>query len=379
MTSKRKLLRLVNENRVSGWDDPRLLTLCGLRRRGVRPQGIKKFCDAIGVTVGQSLHPMSLFEEMVREDLDPVCPRRMVVLDPLLVDIVDYAAAEECGPVSNHPSDKSLGSRTLKFTKALYIDRDDLNEAGGADYYRFSKVGDEVKLKGAYVLKLQEIIRDASGMVISLKCTHDKSTKDGMPTDRKVRGVVHWVDAKSAVDAEVRVIHNLFLPDDGSKGEDMMAYVNPDSMVRFGNAKCEAVMREEVIGEDSSVKNLVRYQFERKGFFTADRDSSAKTLVFNRTVPLKESSAVKNMVGGNQDSRKAEQEKQKAEKERLMKVKPEEYFKTEFKGTYTKFDERGVPTHGIDGEEISKSGRKKLEKDFEKQKKLHEGWLKTNK
>ena len=386
VTSKRKLLRLVNEKKVMGWDDPRMPTISGLRRRGVRPHGIKKFCDAVGVTNVNSLQPAYLLDELIRLDLDPIVHRRMVVVDPIRVEITTYpeGESEELPNCENQAFDKNAGSRSVSFSRNIFIDRDDFQEDAPKDFYRFSKVGGEVKLRFSYVIKLDEIEKDAEGNVVLLKCSHDPTTRDTMPKDRKVKGVIHWVDAATCVDSEVRIINPLFkpFPEDGEY--EMMDYLNPDSMQVFPNAKAERSLEKEILDGNQMEKlpsgaefyAVKRYQFERKGFFASDRDSAPGKLVFNRIVQLKESTVKKNMTGTNTRSRKDEQAAQKAEKERLRAVPPSEYFKQgEYEGMFSKFDESGFPTHEADGKEVTKSAAKKLKKKLEKHEKLYAAYL----
>eukprot|EP00392_Amoebophrya_sp_AT5.2_P009124 g9152.t1 len=381
VTSKRKLLRLVTEGKVMGWDDPRLLTLCGLRRRGVRPQGIKRFCDSVGVTNTDSMQNMALLEEAIRLDLDPISPRRMVVLDPIEVEIRTYGInqSESIPDCANHPTEtQAFGKRSLAFSRKIFVEADDFQpDADPAVFYRFSKIGTEVKLRHSYVIKLEEVVYDegstsattTSRKVKKLVCSHDPLTRDGMPSDRKIKGIIHWVDGTECANAEVRLVNNLFL-DFPKEGEyEMMDYLNPQSMVTYANAKCEKAV---------AVAGVQRYQFERKGFFCTDKNSTPEKLVFNRVVQLKESSVVKNMTDTNQSSRKEEQERQKQEKEKLRKIPAGEYFKTwpEFHGLYSAFDEKGLPTHDKEGAELTKSAKKKLQKDWDKQDKLHKAYLK---
>lgn len=239
-------------------------------------------------------------------------------------------------------------------------------------------------MRFCYVLKLEEIVRDAYGNVVLLKCSHDPTTRDCMPKDRKVKGVIHWVDAATCVDSEVRIINPLFKPFPEEGEYEMMDYLNPKSMQVFGNAKAERALEREVL-DGSAVEKLPsgaefyavkRYQFERKGFFASDQDSAPGKLVFNRIVQLKESAVKKNMTGTNTRSRKDEQAAQKAEKERLRSVPPSEYFKQgEYEGVYSKFDESGFPTHDVDGKEVTKSMAKKLKKKLEKHEKLYAAYL----
>ncbi len=257
-----------------------------------------------------------------------------------------------------------------------------------------------MKLRHSYVIKLAEIVKDASGKVTLLKCTHDAATRDCMPSDRKVKGVIHWVDAQNFVPIEIRNINNLFLPfpTDGSDYE-MMDYLNPHSLERLTSAAGEQSLSElfpvsgdKTFADEAPTK---RFQFERRGFYALDRDSSKQTLVFNRTVGLKENTTVKVMEGTNTASRKEEQARQAALKDRLKKVEPSKLFQMfdlfkEFDlysdakmealnpDLYSKYDDKGIPTHYKDGEELKKSAKKKLEKEYQKQEKLYATWVKES-
>jgi len=372
VTSKRKLLKLVKEGHVSGWDDPRLLTIRGIRRRGVRPQGLKCMADGVGVSDRNSTTPWDFVEECWREDLEPISKRRLAVLDPLEVEIVDYNKEELIEGITDLPeqsasSDPSC-ARTLSFSKSLFIDRSDYQENPPEGYFRLGAIGSEVKLRHSYVIKLKEVIKDKSGTVTKLKCSHDPATRDTMPADRKPK-VIHWVNAKDCLDAEVRLINPLFLamPDPMPEGKDFLDYINPEAMVRCA-AKVEKALGKPVL-ED-------RYQFERVGYFAPDYDcfSEPKKLSFNRVVPLKESADKKKIEGKGTASRKEAQQAQLAEKERLQKIPPEEFFKSERGAEFSAYDEQGVPTHDKEGNALPKSAMKKLAKDLEKQKKLYESW-----
>ena len=387
------MLKLANDPRFVGWDDPRFMTLCALRRRGCRPTGIKIFADTIGVSDRDSTVRADVFDECMREDLDPVAQRRMVVLDPLKIEVTTYGkdSSEEVellGPTF----DPSLGNRTVTFSNEVWIERDDFMEGGDpSEFFRFSKVGSEVKLKFCYVLKLEEIVKDASGKVVTLKCSHNPDSKtDVKGSDgKKVKGVIHWVDAKNCNDALVRLISApLILPMPDNTDKDFTEFVNPKSRVDM-DAKCECNLNMK------SLTHGDRFQFERKGYFAPDYDAFPHKyyskdvkhykfmgkMVFNRVVAQVESAAKMNAEGTNTKSRKAEQEAQRVEKERLSKIPPQEFFKSSpgpgfdektGKALYSQFDAEGVPTHDADGAEVTKSAGKKLKKEWEKQKKLYE-------
>jgi len=258
-----------------------------------------------GVTNTDSWQRMDILEEKVREDLKEVSVNRMVVLDPLPVEIFTFEADSDDCECVNHPEKKELVTRSVKISKEIYIERDDLQEDAGEDFYRFSKVGGEVFLRFAYCIKLEEIVKDADGNVVSLRCSHDPASKGNKP--KHVKGVIHWVNKSDCVDAEVRLINALFLdmPED-VKGDGFLEYVNPQSMV-VKKGKAEPSL--------SACSLTDRFQFERKGFFAPDTESKPEKLIFNCAVNLKESSDEKNRKGANTASRKEEQAKQAAEKE----------------------------------------------------------------
>eukprot|EP00931_Biecheleriopsis_adriatica_P066610 TRINITY_DN40929_c0_g1_i2.p1 TRINITY_DN40929_c0_g1~~TRINITY_DN40929_c0_g1_i2.p1 ORF type:complete len:749 (+),score=202.44 TRINITY_DN40929_c0_g1_i2:68-2248(+) len=373
VTSKRKLLRLVKEKKVEGWDDPRLLTVRGIRRRGIRPEGIKRLCDKVGVTDRNSVTPWELVEDCLRADLEPISKRRLVVLDPLEVEIIDYDKQETIEGLTDLPEQEpdSSNSRSVTMSKRVFIDRSDYQENAPAGYMRLSKIGDEVKLRYSYVIKLVEVVKDKTGAVVKLKCSHDPSTRDVMPADRRPK-VVQWVNANDCVDAEVRLINMLFLPmpDKIPEGKDFMDYLNPESWIRC-SAKAEKSLANCKLDE--------RFQFERCGFFAPDYACFEKKpkLTFNRVVGLKETSEKKQAEGKGTASRKDAQAAAAAEKERLMKIPPAEFFKSERGDEFSAYDETGMPTHGKDGKELAKAAIKKLAKDLEKQTKLYESWKKT--
>jgi glutaminyl-tRNA synthetase len=283
ITSKRKLKALVDEGVVSGWDDPRMPTISGLRRRGYTPAAVRKFCDAIGVTKSDSIVDVGMLEFSIRDDLDSIAPRAMCVLKPIKVVLTDYPDdKEEILQASCHPKNDALGKREIPFSREIYIDRNDFMENPPSKYFRLAP-GKEVRLRNAYVIKCEAVIRNQVGEVIELRCTHDKRTLGKKPEGRKVKGVIHWVSAKHAIPMEVRLYDRLFNdenPDIASA--DFHQLLNKDSLVVVDNA----------MGEMSLAKSTQasRYQFEREGYFCIDvKDSSQDKLVFNRTVTLKDS------------------------------------------------------------------------------------------
>jgi len=280
LMSKRRLIQLVNEGHVQGWDDPRLPTLRGIRRRGVPAEAIRNFCATIGVTKFDSVTDYALFEHCVRDVLNRDCPRAMAVLDPLPVTITNFDENEvlELEAVNN-PGDPEAGSRTVPFSNRIYIERSDFMENPPRKFFRLSP-GSEVRLRYAYVLRCDEVEKDADGAVIGLKGTIDRQTLGAQPEGRKVKGVIHWVSAHHAVDGEVRLYDRLYsVPNPGAEG-DPLADLNPDSLQTTG-ALLEPSLAAAQEGE--------RFQFERLGYFVVDPDSSPQQPVFNRTVTLKDS------------------------------------------------------------------------------------------
>jgi glutaminyl-tRNA synthetase len=281
MLSKRKLIQLVEENHVTGWDDPRMPTLTGIRRRGYTPAAIKDFCERIGITKNDAWIEMAVLETSIREDLNEHSPRRMAVLDPIKVVITDMAEdAEETLSFANHPQNEDFGRRPLMFSRELYIEQDDFSENPPPKYQRLVP-GGEVRLRGSYVIKCEEIIKDNDGKIIELRCTHDAATLGKKPEGRKVKGVIHWVSAAHAVPAEVRVYDRLFNIPNPASADTIEEALNPDSVVIKQNAFVEASLAD--------AKPEERFQFERLGYFVADRrDHSNSNLVFNRTVTLRD-------------------------------------------------------------------------------------------
>ena len=283
--SKRKLIELVRERRVKGWDDPRMPTLSGLRRRGFTPRSIREFCERIGVTKSDAYIDMAALEHVIREELDAKAPRRMAVLRPLKVVIDNYPEdEEELLDAANHPQNDGLGSRQVPFAKALYIERDDFMEEPPRKFFRLAP-GREVRLRYAYFITCNEVVKDAdTGEVIELRCSYDPATRGGnAPDGRKVKGALHWVSAKHALRAEVRLYDRLFsVPNPERDGDDWKAWLNPASVETLTNCFIEPGLAE--------VAAEARFQFERLGYFCADReDWSPEAPVFNRIVPLRDS------------------------------------------------------------------------------------------
>lgn len=284
MMSKRKLLELVQEGIVKGWDDPRMPTLCGLRRRGYTPESIKKFIDLIGYTKVEGINDFSLLEHAVREDLNLKTPRVFGVLNPLKVIIKNYPEGKvENVELINNPEDESMGKRMVPFCREVYIEQDDFMENPPNKFFRLAP-GMEVRLKGAYIIKCEDFKKNKdTGVIEELYCTYDIDTKSGgASTDRKVKGTLHWVSALHAIDAEVRLYDRLFNHEDpsGQKDEDYRKLLNPDSLKILSGCKVEPSLAHS--------KPLDKFQFQRLGYFCVDSDSNSDKLVFNRTVSLKD-------------------------------------------------------------------------------------------
>jgi len=279
--SKRVLLRLVNEGHVRGWDDPRMPTISGLRRRGFPAAGIRDFATAIGVAKADSTVEVAMLEHAVRDVLNRTAPRRFAVLDPLKVVIEDYpeGLVEEMD-VPNNPEDPSAGTRSVPFTRELWIEREDFMEEPPAKFFRLAP-GREVRLRAAYFVTCREVVKDADGRIVELRCTYDPATRGGdAPDGRRPKATLHWVSAEHAVPAEVRLYDHLFShPDPGADG-DLFADLNPDSEIVLGGSVVEPGLAELWPGET--------VQFERLGNFCLDLDSTPEHLVFNRTVTLKD-------------------------------------------------------------------------------------------
>ena len=282
MMSKRKLLQLVNEGIVAGWDDPRMPTLSGLRRRGYTPFSIRDFCERIGIAKTNSMVDYALLEHCVREDLNASSPRLMAVLRPIKVIVDNYPEATvEWFDVENNPENPDMGTRKVPFTRELYIEQDDFMENPPNKYFRLSP-GREVRLKNAYFIKCERIVKDAAGSITELHCTYDAESRGGnSPDGRKVKGTLHWVSAAHALNAEIRLYDHLFTIPDPGAAEDLNSIINPGSVEILTGSKLELNL--------ASTKPGDHCQFLRMGYFCTDPDSSVDKLVFNRTVGLKDS------------------------------------------------------------------------------------------
>jgi glutaminyl-tRNA synthetase len=279
--SKRKLIQLVQERHVSGWDDPRMPTIAGIRRRGYTPEAIRNFCDRIGVAKRDSMVDIALLEFCIREDLNRSAPRVMVVLCPLKVVIDNYPenTVEQLDAVNN-PEDPAMGTRKVPFSRVLYIERDDFREDPPKGFYRLSP-GKEVRLRYAYFITCTGVVKDAKGEVAELHCTYDPKTRGGdSPDGRKVKATLHWVSASHAADVEVRLYDHLFSKPNPAEEEDFKTAINPNSLEILSGSKAEPCVAGTPSGS--------RFQFERLGYFCADPDSSVERKVFNRTVTLRD-------------------------------------------------------------------------------------------
>ena len=285
MMSKRRLLELVKTKVVHGWDDPRMPTLAGMRRRGYTPEAIRAFCGKIGCSKYDSVIDMAVLENCIREDLNKRANRTLVVLKPLKLVIDNYPDGQvEELDAANNPEDAGAGSRKVPFSKVLYIDQDDFREDAPKKYFRLAP-GKEVRLRYGYYVKCVDFKKDAAGNVVAVHCTYDPATRGGnSPDGRKVQGTIHWVSAQHAISAELRIYDHLFSkadPDDVPEGADWKSNINPNSLVVVTDAKLEPSLAQAKPGD--------RYQFERVGYFTADADSAPGKLVFNRTVGMVDS------------------------------------------------------------------------------------------
>ncbi|MEE4296570.1 MAG: glutamine--tRNA ligase/YqeY domain fusion protein [Wenzhouxiangella sp.] len=281
--SKRRLTRLVDEGHVHGWDDPRMPTIAGLRRRGFTPRSIREFCTEIGVTKSESIIPFGVLERNLRDDLNAHAPRRMAVLRPLKVTLTNYPAGEtEWIEAANHPQDDSLGTRQIPLTRELFIEQDDFMEDAPRKFFRL-KPGGEVRLRNAFIIQCDEMVKNDAGEVIELKCSFDPETRSGQPgSDRKVKGTIHWVSAEHALSAEVRLYDRLFnVPDPGGDKEtDFTDHLNPQSLEVIPDAKLEPRLSQAVPGD--------YFQFERLGYFVPDPDGTSDRPVWNRAVTLRD-------------------------------------------------------------------------------------------
>ncbi len=278
--SKRKLIELVNEKLVNGWDDPRMLTISGLRRRGVTTSALRAFAYNIGITKYPSLTEIAVLEHAVRDEFNRTATRRLAVLRPVKVTLTNYPEEkmEELDAINN-PEDTNAGTRKVAFGRELFIDRDDFMETPPPKYFRL-RPGGEVRLKYAYIIKCEEVLKDDGGNVVELRCSVDLESKSGGATaGRKVKGTIHWVSARNAIDAEVRLYDRLFTVSEPAADGDFKSFINPNSL-EIVSAKCELAVKEARADQ--------RYQFERLGYFALDRDSTAERQVWNRTITLKD-------------------------------------------------------------------------------------------
>ncbi len=285
LLSKRKLLQLVQEKRVHGWDDPRMPTLSGIRRRGFTPEAIRAFCGALGASRTNGSTDIEMLEHFQRDDLNRRVPRAMAVLRPLKLVMENYPEGqEEFVEVANNPEDAAAGTRQVPFSRELYIEQDDFRETPPPKYYRLSP-GKEVRLRNAYFVTARNVVKDAAGNILEVRCSYDPASRGGnSPDGRKVKSTIHWVSASHAVEAEVRLYNKLFTksdPGDIEEGESFLDSLNPNSLEIVRDAKLEPSLAAAQVGH--------RYQFERVGYFCLDPDSRPGHLVFNRTLPLKDS------------------------------------------------------------------------------------------
>ena len=284
ITSKRKLQRLVAEKTVTGWDDPRMPTISGMRRLGFTPTAIKNFIEKVGVAKRENLIDIQLLEFCVREDLNKISTRVMAVVDPVKLVITNYTEdQEEFLETENNPEEENAGTRQIPFSKELYIEREDFKEEADKKFFRL-KLGSEVRLKSAYIIKAESVDKDENGEITTIYATYDALSKSGSGTEeslRKVKGTLHWVSAKHAIPVDIRIYDRLFTTPqpDAEKEIDFMEYINPESL-KTVQGFAEPSLKNAEIGEN--------YQFQRIGYFTKDRDSTAEKLVFNRTVTLKD-------------------------------------------------------------------------------------------
>ncbi|MDE6512712.1 MAG: glutamine--tRNA ligase/YqeY domain fusion protein [Muribaculaceae bacterium] len=283
--SKRKLLQLVQEGLVDGWDDPRMPTISGMRRRGYTPESIRRFIDTIGYTKYEALNSISLLEHAVRNDLNARATRAMAVINPLKVTITNYPEGQvEEVEMENNPENPAEGTHKMPFSREIYIERDDFMENPPKKFFRLAP-GGEVRLKGAYIIKCEEVIKDSEGNIVELRCSYDPETRSGLPGSmRKVKGTLHWVSAAHAVDAQVRLYDRLFAVENpaAETDKDFRELLNPDSLKVIEGVKVEPFIAE-------NAKQGAKFQFQRIGYFTPDLDSTPEKLVFNRTIGLKDS------------------------------------------------------------------------------------------
>ena len=291
--SKRKLLQLVKEHYVSGWDDPRMPTICGFRRRGYTPESIRNFCEDIGVAKRDNIIDYVRLENSLRDHLNKVAPRRMAVLNPVKLVIDNYPEGKtEMLTAVNNPENEADGTRQVPFSRELYIEREDFMEDAPKKFFRLS-LGREVRLRYAYFVTAQSVEKDAEGNITCIHCTYDPATRGGdAPDGRKVKGTLHWVSAQHAVDAEVRMFDRLFAteaPDEAPEGKTFLDNLNPDSLKVLQGCKLEpALANARMVVNERGIEEPMRFQFERMGYFCTDRDSTPEHLVFNRACSLKD-------------------------------------------------------------------------------------------
>ena len=285
VVSKRKLLQLVEEGIVNSWDDPRMPTISGLRRRGYTPASIRKFADTIGIAKRENVIDVSLLEFCIREDLNKTAPRVMGVLDPVKLVITNYEEGkEEWLETENNPEDENAGTRKIPFSRELYIEREDFKEEANRKFFRLSP-GKEVRLKSAYIIKAEEVIKDDKGDILEIHCTYDPKSKSGSGTEeslRKVKGTLHWVSVPHAIEAEVRLYDRLFTVEspDADKEKNFLDFINPESL-QVITGYLEPGLKQASVGE--------KFQFQRIGYFCVDKESSPEKPIFNRTVTLRDS------------------------------------------------------------------------------------------
>ena len=291
--SKRKLLQLVKEHYVSGWDDPRMPTICGFRRRGYTPESIRNFCEDIGVAKRDNVIDYVRLENSLRDHLNKVAPRRMAVLNPVKLVIDNYPEEQtEMLTAVNNPENEADGTRQVPFCRELYIEREDFMEEAPKKYFRLS-LGREVRLRYAYFVTAQSVEKDAEGNITCIHCTYDPATRGGdAPDGRKVKGTLHWVSARHAVNAEVRMFDRLFAtetPDEAPEGKTFLDNLNPNSLQVLQNCKLEPSLADaRMVVNEQGIEEPMRFQFERMGYFCTDRDGSPDHLVFNRSCSLKD-------------------------------------------------------------------------------------------
>ncbi|AXT18615.1 glutamine--tRNA ligase/YqeY domain fusion protein [Flavobacteriaceae bacterium AU392] len=315
--SKRKLLKLVEEDIVTGWDDPRMPTLSGLRRRGYTPNSIRKFIETVGVAKRDNIIDVSLLEFCVREDLNKTANRVMAVLDPVKLVITNYPEGkEELLKAENNPEDDNAGFRNVPFSRELYIEKNDFKEEANSKYFRLT-LGKEVRLKNAYIIKGESVIKDTNGNITEIHCTYDADSLSGSGTKaslRKVKGTLHWVSIRHAIEAEVREYDRLFMNEspDGDKEKSFMEFVNPNSL-KIIKAFVEPSLQSARIGE--------QFQFQRLGYFNVDNDSIPEQLVFNKTVGLRDTWAKQKTVKNNNQNQQKPKQTQQQQKPAIEIIK----------------------------------------------------------